>query len=562
MASRSCLALLAASTALWSCSCEPTPERVVHADSGHGVDAGAPVSNANLRIIVTDDDTGEVVPARGELTGLDGKPRPLTFSDDNYGVTLGRDTVGQLGSLCLFTGDGEARIAPGRYDLTIQRGIEYDVVTTRITVPAAGQLVVPVHLPRAFQTPGWIGGDFHVHSYPSGDSTVPAHDRAVSMAIEGVGLVVSSDHNHNFDLSQAIADLGLQRWVFGIAGNEITLDQGHWNVFPVPFDDTLPRGGAPNVPPETTIQTALSEMRTDAERQIVQLNHPRLGPPLGYFTIAGWNPDTGTVASPPLILGYDSIELLNGIEAKREDDEQILKDWLGLMARGYVLAPMGNSDTHHIASAKSGSPRTYLRVPDARPSMMTVDVVKDAIRGRHTLATSGPWLDLSVNGSAGPGDTVVLAAGAEVRLHLTIAAANFVPVDRLRIYANGALAQVRPIPSSLGHLRYDDTIVLPAPAVDTFYVVVVDAQTPLPRELAGRLDRDTFSYAIAAPVFVDTGVPGFQFPLARLPAGLTSGRVALAQPPRIQWRELTKERVWDPRNKRWVLVPVDSETTP
>ncbi|MCC6998371.1 MAG: PHP domain-containing protein [Deltaproteobacteria bacterium] len=483
------------------------------------------MSQSNLRLIVVDDETDQPVPARVELNDRAGKARPLTFSNDVVGVPLGRDAVGQLGSICLLTGDGDAKITPGRYGLTIQRGIEYDIVQTQAQVEATGQTSVQVRLPRAFQTPGWVGADFHVHSLPSPDSLVPAQDRAISMVIEGIEVVVASDHNKNFDLAEAVADLGLGPWLFALPGNEMSLNLGHWNVFPVPYDSSLPRGGGPDVNLDWDLTTALSTFRAPSGDEVLQLNHPRLLPPLGYFHAVGWNPDDGSVARPPFILDYDAIELLNGIESKREDIEQILRDWLGLMERGHVLTATGNSDTHRIASAKSGSPRTYLRVPDDRPDMLTLDAIRDAIRGRHVVATSGPWLDVRVNQSAGPGDTAIVPAGADVRLTIEIHAANFVPVDRIRVFANGNnLIATRTIQASINHLRFSETIVLPQPVADTFYVVVADAGTPLPRELAGRLDRDTFSYAIANPIFVDIDGLGFRFPRPRLSSSLTTGR--------------------------------------
>src|SRR5205085_12298316 len=129
------------------------------------------------------------------------------------------------------------------------------------------------------------------HQSPSNDSDVPAQDRVVSMVIEGVEIVAASDHNEHFDLAAAIAQLGMQAQIFGISGNEITLNAGHWNIYPVNYNAMLPRGGGPDVNLDWDVATALATFRAVAPvDSIVQLNHPRLGPPLGYFEVAGWNP--------------------------------------------------------------------------------------------------------------------------------------------------------------------------------------------------------------------------------------------------------------------------------
>ncbi len=524
-------------------SCDREPGGHPGADGGVTRDGGgsadANTSGANLRVIVRDDDDDRLLPSRVDLAA-NGRPMALTFSNDTAGVPLGRDAAGQLGSIALLTGDGEARIAPGTYDLTIQRGIEYDISRVRVDVPATGIATVNVRLIRAFPTQGWVGADFHVHQAPSNDSDVPAQDRVVSLVTEGIEVVAAADHNENFDLAGATRTLDMERWMFAISGNEVSLDTGHFNIFPVPYDPALPHGGSPMINANWDIASMLATFRAPPEDEITQINHPRLISPQSYFTTVGWDPSTGAVARPPFVLDFDAVEILNGIEAKREDIEQILKDWLGLLERGHVLTATGNSDTHRIASAKSGSPRTFLRVPDDRPAMLTLEAVRQAIRGRHVIASSGPWLAVTVNDSAGPGDSVTLPAGNDVRLHIEIDAANFVPVDRLRVFANGnTVVASRTIPSSINHVRFDETLTLPRPTIDTFYVVVADANTPLPRELAGRIDRDTFSYAIANPVFVDVdGLTPFQFPMPRLAANLTGGLPRPDLTPIPWWREL------------------------
>ena len=523
-----------------SCDREPVGNPV--ADGGSIPDGGSADASASgvvLRVIVVVDDDDQLLPSRVDLAA-NGRPMALTFSNDTAGVPLGRDSAGQLGSIALLTGDGEARITPGTYDLTIQRGIEYDIARVRVDVPATGIATVNVRLLRAFPTQGWVGADFHVHQAPSNDSDVPAQDRVVSLVTEGIEVVAAADHNENFDLAGATRTLEMERWMFAISGNEVSLDTGHFNIFPVPYDPALPHGGSPMINANWDIASMLATFRAPPEDEITQINHPRLISPQSYFTTVGWDPSTGAVARPPFVLDFDAVEILNGIEAKREDIEQILKDWLGLLERGHVLTATGNSDTHRIASAKAGSPRTFLRVPDDRPAMLTLEAVRQAIRGRHVIATSGPWLAVTVNDSAGPGDSVTLPAGNDVRLHIEIDAANFVPVDRLRVFANGnTVVASRTIGSSINHVRFDETLTIPRPAVDTFYVVVADANTPLPRELAGRMDRDTFSYAIANPVFVDVdGLAPFQFPMPRLPASMTGGLPRPDLTPIPWWREL------------------------
>jgi len=109
-------------------SCDREPAGAVDAavsDAGPRSDGGLP-SNANLHIIALDDDSEQPVPARVDFAA-DGQPNALTFSNDTAGVPLGRDTAGLWTSMALLTGDGEARVTPGRYDITVQRATSYSM---------------------------------------------------------------------------------------------------------------------------------------------------------------------------------------------------------------------------------------------------------------------------------------------------------------------------------------------------------------------------------------------------------------------------------------------------
>ncbi|GAA4999580.1 CehA/McbA family metallohydrolase [Actinopolymorpha pittospori] len=97
---------------------------------------------------------------------------------------------------------------------------------------------------------------------------------------------------------------------------------------------------------------------------------------------------------------------------------------------------------------------------------LSVDGLKDAVRAGRTIATNGPWVELTVQ-EQGPGGRVDVSRGAEVRVH---AAVHGPGVQRLRIYtADGPLAETD-VPGEEG-ATLDVTLPVDEP---TFVVAVAD----------------------------------------------------------------------------------------
>jgi hypothetical protein len=235
-----------------------------------------------------------------------------------------------------------------------------------------------------------------------------------------------------------------------------------------------------------------------------------------------------------------------------------LDDWFALLDRGVRRTGLGSSDTHGLTAYEAGSPRTIV-FADARSPSSTVVA---AVREGRVLATNGPIVRASIEG-ASPGDTVTVAAGAEVRLAVRVEKAPWYDIDRVEVYENGELIhwlrgcespRVDP-PEPHGHpcLPLGDDVVVfdgvlsDVPDRDAWYVVVamgLDGRTlaPLasssviPRlgtlEVAQRLYdliptlaelriprfpslHPTFPFAVTNPIFVDVGGDGFT---PRLPA--------------------------------------------
>ena len=217
----------------------------------------------------------------------------------------------------LWTGNGkvERALPPGRYALFATAGIERDAWATSVLIRAGQTLSLEARLPRVISTPGWIAADLHLHQAPSVDADISLPARVVAIAAEGVEFAVATDHYVVTDLAPTVRYLKDRAVLLGdlqtLPGSEVsTLGRrfGHFNVFPlavgknVKYQDVTP-----------------SELFADARKQspggVLQVNHPRFDPKLGYFTYHGIDDATGEMKVAGYDPSFDTLEVYNGDDA-------------------------------------------------------------------------------------------------------------------------------------------------------------------------------------------------------------------------------------------------------
>lgn len=502
-------------------------------------DPRARSSTTTLVLRVTDGD--RPVGARVLLFGADGEPLRIG-AIDLYGMRQGGaacaiapGVVGSWDGLILGRGLGEVPVggdacAPspaipyGRYKVWAWRGIEYERWEGEVDVSAGrGRVELAIPLTRAWTPHGTLAADLHVHARASNDSTVPNPQRVIAQAAAGIQVVALSDHNTNGDLDAEIADLGLGDVIASIASNELTSEQLHVGAYPVPFDRAAPRGGSP--PESALIRADAAQLfaiaRAMPTAPIIQVNHPRFRV-TALFDGSGWN---GTSWPPPFPLGFDAVEVLAGytafnVEGDRRFDAGV-RDLYTFFDHGFLVAPVGNSDTHDLNWVLDGTTRNYVFVDDPRTEPFDEPAFIAALRARRVVATSGPWLDIEAapaRGQAptvGPGEAVRAAAGA-VWLDISLAQARFSRADRIRITvgtpAGPQLVQTLDLPPGATAFAWAGEIQVGA--ADTWIGITADGDTPLPLELTGTYQRDRWKrpgvtpFALASPILVDADGDG------------------------------------------------------
>ncbi len=424
-----------------------------------------------------------------------------------------------------WTKDGRlsANVRPGKYDLVITRGPEYEITTVPVDLQPGQFVAQELRLTRAYSSDGWIAGDFHIHAQPSTDSGLPIDERVISCAAEGLEVATATDHNYITDYAPVIASSGLDPWLLGIPGMELTtFEMGHFNAYPLKVDAGSTRGGeftwAGRTPGDIFGQ--LRALSTDGQG-IVQVNHPRQAV-LGYFAQFFIDAATAEPYTPTGLLGifapygnefkpdkysqdYDAVELLTG--RRLEDvhtfiaptplppgpfpDPQpvagqvvvgkdghpsfpgVVETWMTMLDRGRVATGMGTSDSHHTLGDEPGYARTLLFVGSGRDvpgGYARADVI-DAIKKHHAIVTNAPFLDMHV-GTAMIGDTVKMTGGG-VDVAISVKAPSWAKVTRLVVYTSstGAPAYDQPIPATMG-TSYATTVHL-TPTADEWVVAEV-----------------------------------------------------------------------------------------
>jgi hypothetical protein len=455
-----------------------------------------------LRIDARDADADRPLPVRVVVRGV------APTRDPNLGPAHSGRGAGTV--VIAPTGRVDIDVPPGKYAVTVSHGPEWTLDTQDVTVTETLRGEVTARLRRAVAMQAWVACDLHVHAAPSFDSQVSIEDRVASLVAEGIGFATPTEHNVVGDYTVGVAllpDSIAERLVW-VPAVEVTTDRsaqpwGHFNVYPYLPTPDAPSGGPPpflNVSPRDIFRTA----RANNPAAIIQVNHPRMQPNIGYFSVTGLDPQTGRAVSPEYDPGYDAIEVFNGFYVGDIPAvERHLADWFALLGTGARYVATGSSDSHNLQYQWAGYPRTYARLRDDLPrlpgDLPAAAEVLDAIRRGRVMVTSGPMLLLDAEG-AGPGDHIPLAEPRPVTFHLRVEAAPWVDVSQVELWRDGARVLTLPVAPSGRPVRVDTRV--PLPVQPGSFVVAIARGAARSMEVVMPWSRAT-PFAFTNPIFFD-----------------------------------------------------------
>lgn len=373
--------------------------------------------------LVVDDRTGEPIPCRIHFRSPDGIPfqphgyHPHIYSDlSPWNVDVGGDL--QLGHATYAYIDGrcEGWLPRGDVIVDVARGFEYEPLRERVRIePGQRKLTLRLNRSVDMAAEGFYCGDTHVHF-------LSARGAHLEAAAEGLNVV----------------NLLMAQW-------------GHL------FTSTEEFTGAPSTDHrgETIVYTSQeNRQHTLGHLSLLGLKRPVMpwssdGPDEAELggnletTLSRWadacHDQGGTVVLPHFPYPYCEGPALI-VTGRSDAVEWLVQDPLGhrefyrYLNLGYRLPLVGGTDKMSADTAV-GLCRTYVRIPEDEP--FTYESWCRNLKEGRTFMTTGPLLDLRVEGSW-PGDDVSLPqGGGTIDVHARVR--SIFPVHSLEIVTNGVV---------------------------------------------------------------------------------------------------------------------------
>jgi hypothetical protein len=328
-------------------------------------------------------------------------------------------------------------VAPGRYVITVSKGVEYTPTTITVDVGDADLSIdIPLRRTWDWRRRGWYSGDHHTHVHRHGGSLFPTltwPDALRAARCEGLDFLPFMGADHYPDDLGTVAD-ELRRPDFVAELTDEITDDFWGHVCPV------------GVRPQTRRDPRYDDGPMNFDRHaaiagdggVLCYAHP-YGPLTdGRELERVADPASGLLAREfpiDLALGMPcTIDLLT-MEGQRNQLDRKLRDVYRLYNLGFRPALTASTD-FHVEQGRQviGAVRTY-----ARSGSLELDAIAAAYRAGRTFATNGPLIDLRVAGGM-PGDEVRLPTG-EGLVQVSLSVGSIAPLERAEIVVNGRVTE-------------------------------------------------------------------------------------------------------------------------
>ncbi|RWA79241.1 CehA/McbA family metallohydrolase [Mesorhizobium sp.] len=153
-------------------------------------------------------------------------------------------------------------------------------------------------------------------------------------------------------------------------------------------------------------------------------------------------PDPRMENAASIVLGeVDAVEMTTLDDLYCGIDSYSLVDWYRYLNNGYLIPAVAGTDKMSTEGAV-GMIRTYAKIPDSRE--FSYETWMGAVRAGHTFVTTGPLIDLNVDGKAMGSRFSLSSSGGSVDVSWK-AASIVVPMTRIELIVNGEVKESRAI---------------------------------------------------------------------------------------------------------------------
>ncbi|MCP5098831.1 MAG: CehA/McbA family metallohydrolase [Chloroflexi bacterium] len=302
--------------------------------------------------------------------------------------------------------------------------------------------------------PGWYRGDFHAHTTISDGLHTP--DAFLALAIEkGLDFVSITDHNE----IGAWTQFSQPSDILVMPGIEVTLYEGHWNVFPTiessQWMEDLRAAYDEEGTAEKNNPIVTQTMQAIADNgQINSINHPCLPPWAWQFS----NIDLRHV---------HCLEIINdptwpgskNHPSNREATIETVAMWTKWLNTGYRITAIGGTDYHGPLTTPPGynplitHPATYVYAPE-----LSVAGILQGLQERRVYISMGGTAVFKARINGHTYDIGQDMGEVSGQVSLTGSIANFANGRSLRIVKNGHVISELPLHASQATIDVSDQI--------------------------------------------------------------------------------------------------------
>ncbi len=393
-----------------------------------------PMGKVHVR--VRDEGTGKVTAARVHDVASDGK---FYSPFDAYA------RIPLSGEPCFHTaGEFTLEIPPGRLVLKAMRGLEYWPAQAEIEVGPGATAEVELKLLRMVNTAkdGWYSGTTHTHMNYGGNLRNTPENMIFMARAEDLRVIMAEVANKDNRV--------LDRQYFVPGGGEHPSSKGDPEIrmhigeeYRPPFFGHVSLLGLKDhlISPFTTgyegtgiesLYPSNTDMLRKARAQgaVTTQVHPYSG---------SKDPVTIDLGHAKVLPVDAALGVLDCLEWTYINAVQ-MEIWHHLLNNDLVLAPVGGEDsiTNLHRGKQIGSVRTYAKVDGP----LTIEKWLEALRRGHTYFSSGPILQLRING-AQPGDVIRMPAGGGT-VTIEGSVSSIAALNKVYLHANGRV--LKPIP--------------------------------------------------------------------------------------------------------------------
>ena len=430
-----------------------------------------------------------------------------------------------------------ADVPIGRFDIYAFHGPYWSLARQTVDITGGSQLVSFSLSKLPLKPAGALAADLHVHGAASFDSSIPDTDRVLSFAASDLDVVVATDHDVVHDYALIVRELGLQDKLATVVGVETTghipflmvpgygfpLVIGHYNMWPLKFDPSLPRNGGPF---DERVEPGMLFERTKpllVGEPVFELNHPwadpefgrDLGFPRAIFLDLRKNLPTADDGTRQAFFNrtpsgatfandaHHAQEVMNG--SANGLFLQYRAFWHYTLNQGLLKTGTANSDSHSLTDNTVGMPQNLVVSTSAGGPAFDIGVFNRALKEGRTQGTNGPVIKATIEDTAGvprPFSMTLFTPHAGAVVKVKVSSAPWVPVEEVRFIVNGEVKKVigglllptDPFAETGSLVRYDGEVLLSeligGVTGDAWLVIEAGRPLLLAGDLGGGLNGD------------------------------------------------------------------------